>query len=110
MSGSAAYVSSKYAIRGLVRVAALELARDNIRVNAICPGTVDTAMLRSGHDAADALAPIARQVPMRRVADPHEIATAVAFLLGNDSSYITGTDLIVDGGVTARLPLNLSAR
>ena len=109
MAGSAAYVSTKFAIRGLARVAALELARDSIRVNCICPGAVDTAMLRSGADESRALDAISRQVPLRQVADPHEIAKAAAFLLSDDSSYITGSDLVVDGGVTARLPLNLNA-
>jgi len=109
MAGSAAYVSAKFAIRGLTRVAALELAEANIRVNSICPGAVDTPMLRFGDDDPDALAPVARQVPLRRVADPVEIARAAAFLLSEQSSYITGADLVVDGGLTARVPLKLNA-
>ena len=102
------YVSAKYAIRGLSRVAALELAGAGIRVNTICPGAVDTQMLRAGDEDPAALGPIARQVPLKAVASPAEIAKAALFLLSEESSYITGADLVVDGGVMARVPLSMA--
>ena len=103
----AAYTSSKFGVRGLARVAALELAPSHIRVNTICPGSVDTRMLRGGETDPHALVPIAKQVPMGCVADADEIARASAFLVSRDAAYITGTDLVVDGGLMARAPLDL---
>lgn len=107
MVASSGYVSSKFAIRGLVRAAALELARSGIRVNAICPGLVDTQMVRAGDDSPDALVPLGRRVPMGMVGEPSMIADAASFLLSDESRYITGIDLTVDGGSSARIPLNM---
>jgi 3alpha(or 20beta)-hydroxysteroid dehydrogenase len=107
MAASSGYVSSKFAIRGLSRVAALELSRWKIRVNTICPGTIDTRMIRAGDEEPEALAPLAKQIPLGHVGDPVVIATAADFLLSDDASYVTGTDLVVDGGAMARIPVNL---
>jgi 3alpha(or 20beta)-hydroxysteroid dehydrogenase len=101
------YVSTKFAIRGLAKVAALELAADRVRVNCICPGTVDTPMLRGKDDAAS-LDRLAVQLPGRAVAMPEEIAAAALFLVSHESGYVSGTDLVVDGALTAAIPLNLS--
>jgi 3alpha(or 20beta)-hydroxysteroid dehydrogenase len=102
-----AYVSTKFAIRGLAKVAALELAAARVRVNCICPGTVDTPMLRGNDDPAT-LDRLAVQVPSRAVARPEEIAAAALFLVSHESGYVSGTDLVVDGALTAAIPLNLS--
>jgi 3alpha(or 20beta)-hydroxysteroid dehydrogenase len=107
-AGVPGYVTSKFAVRGLSRVAALELAPDRIRVNCVCPGSVNTRMLRLGDD--DDLADVAEQVPLGVVADPDQIAGAVLYLLSDDADYVTGTDLVVDGGVTAHLSMDLSGR
>lgn len=106
--GVPGYVTSKFAVRGLSRAAALELAPDRIRVNCVCPGSVDTRMLRLGDD--DGLEDVADQVPLGAVADPDQIAGAVLYLLSDDADYVTGTDLVVDGGVTAHLSMDLSRR
>ena len=108
--GLAAYATSKGALAALTRVAALELARDGIRVNAVLPGAIDTPMLhrglanRGGHAEAPTIEALGRRVPLGRIGRPDEIAHAILFLAdGVRSSYVTGTTLIVDGGVLARL-------
>ncbi|ATZ25163.1 3-alpha-(or 20-beta)-hydroxysteroid dehydrogenase [Streptomyces lavendulae subsp. lavendulae] len=102
-----AYAATKAAILGLTRVAALELAARNIRVNAMCPGAVDTPMANPGlldpagitDEARDAMAELyKRVVPLGRVGRPEEIARLALFLTGDDSSYITGQPFVVDGG------------
>ncbi len=100
-----AYAASKGAVVQLTRSMALDHARDGIRVNAVCPGDTDTAMLAMGTDAArrqQTLAHLAAALPLRRVGTPADIAAAVVFLLSDDSSFITGACLPVDGGNTAR--------
>ncbi|MFE9565705.1 SDR family NAD(P)-dependent oxidoreductase [Streptomyces sp. NPDC006487] len=101
------YAATKAAILGLTRVAALELAAKNIRVNAMCPGAVDTAMATPGNtnpadlpqEARDAMAELyQRVVPMGRVGQPEEIAKLALFLTSEDSSYITGQPFVIDGG------------
>jgi 3alpha(or 20beta)-hydroxysteroid dehydrogenase len=93
---STAYAASKWAVRGMSRQAAAELAADGIRVNAVFPGYVDTGMIDAGHDE------IAQRVPLgRRLATPEEIAEVVVFLASDAARYITGAEIVVDGGVTA---------
>jgi len=94
---SAAYSCSKWAVRGLTRSAALELAPAGIRVNSVCPGVVDTEMI---HNSPALVAALQHIIPMQDMAAPQQIADAVFFLLGPQASYVTGTDLAVDGGVT----------
>jgi NAD(P)-dependent dehydrogenase (short-subunit alcohol dehydrogenase family) len=97
-----AYCSAKAGLVMFAKVLALELAEDNIRVNALCPGPVDTAMFRASYEgAADPkaeLVMIRERYAMRRVADAEEIARCAAFLTGNESSFVTGSALAVDGG------------
>ena len=107
MAGVGAYAASKHAILGLTRVAALELARRGIRVNAVCPGAIDTAManpalLDPGGDAEEvsrAVGKLYRKlVPLGRIGKPEEVARLALFLTSDDSSYITGQPFVIDGG------------
>lgn len=101
--GLAAYVSTKWAIRGLTKTAALELGRAGIRVNAICPGGIDTPMGRG--DSADFehvdTSAWYRALPLGRIGRPEEIARIALFLASDDSSYCTGADIVADGGQLA---------
>jgi 3alpha(or 20beta)-hydroxysteroid dehydrogenase len=94
-----AYVSSKWALRGLTKAAALELAADGIRVNGVIPGPIDTPMVVSPDD------PEARNrlgtLPLGRIGTPEDVAEAVLFLVSNRSAFITGSDITVDGGQLA---------
>jgi NAD(P)-dependent dehydrogenase (short-subunit alcohol dehydrogenase family) len=93
------YVASKHGLVGLTTTAALEVAAYGIRVNAICPGVTDTPLFRasiSGSGPADAMK---NQIPMRRIAEPREVANAAVWLLGDEASYVTGAVLPVDGGL-----------
>ncbi|MFJ6697277.1 SDR family NAD(P)-dependent oxidoreductase [Streptomyces sp. NPDC091272] len=102
-----AYAATKHAILGLTRVAAMELAAKGIRVNAVCPGAIDTAMsnpapLGPPADPEAAAAGIAalykKLVPLGRIGKPAEVAALALFLTSDDSSYITGQPFVVDGG------------
>lgn len=100
--GLAAYSASKHAVLGLTKSAALEVAAQGIRVNAVCPGSVRTPMLRSfvGGDET-ALEKMGRRAPIGRLGEPDEIAAAVIWLLSDDASFVTGSALEADGGVAA---------
>ena len=111
-SGVAAYTASKGAINALTRAMALDHAADNITVNAVCPASIDTPMLRvfvnrpdqPGHNEADPEALIKAAVtrnPMGRAARPEEIAEAAVFLLSDKASFVTGIAMPVDGGTLA---------
>ncbi|MDC0772602.1 SDR family NAD(P)-dependent oxidoreductase [Streptomyces sp. HD] len=91
-----AYCATKFAVVGMGRVAALELGPENIRVNTVCPGVIDTDMTNTMN--TDAAALIAGTLPQRRFGRPDEVAKAVLFLSSDDSSYVTGTEFVVDGG------------
>ncbi|MFE6131469.1 SDR family NAD(P)-dependent oxidoreductase [Streptomyces sp. NPDC056437] len=94
-----AYAASKHAIVGLTRVAALELAAKRIRVNAVCPGAVDTPMSNPEGTDPGALDQLYRKlVPLGRVGRPDEVARLALFLSCEDSSYITGQPFVIDGG------------
>jgi NAD(P)-dependent dehydrogenase (short-subunit alcohol dehydrogenase family) len=100
--GLSAYAASKHAVLGLTRSAALEVARHGIRVNAVCPGSVRTPMLRGfvGGDE-DLLEKMGRRAPMGRLGEPEEIAEAVVWLLSDAARFVTGDAIAPDGGVAA---------
>ncbi|MDX2826984.1 SDR family oxidoreductase [Streptomyces ipomoeae] len=102
-----AYAATKHAIVGLTRVAALELARKGIRVNAVCPGAIDTAMSDPGDGAsAESIDRLYRKrVPLGRIGRPEEVARLALFLSCDDSSYITGQPFVIDGGWLAGVSL-----
>lgn len=94
---TAAYSSSKFAVRALTQTAALEFAPYGIRVNSIHPGLIDTDMIK-GDDVKDAVNKIAQSLPLRRVARPEEVTNLLLFLASDESSYCTGSEFVVDGG------------
>ncbi|MDA8049357.1 MAG: glucose 1-dehydrogenase [Rhodospirillales bacterium] len=93
------YHSAKAAVMMLTKAAAVEYARQNIRVNSIHPGLTDTPRIATLPAAWKQS--MLDQVPLRRIADPSEIASVVVFLLSQDASYITGASVVIDGGLTA---------
>lgn len=99
---SAAYASSKFAVRGLSQSAALELTADNIRVNSVHPGAIETPMLVQ-EDTKASVDEFAKTIPMKRIGRPEEISNMVVFLASDESSYCTGAEFVVDGGATAKL-------
>jgi NAD(P)-dependent dehydrogenase (short-subunit alcohol dehydrogenase family) len=94
----AAYSASKHAVIGLTRSATLDYASKGLRVNTLSPGVIDTPMLDVDRESSNQFA---QYIPARRIGRPEEIATAVAFLLSDDASYVNGAELIVDGGFLA---------
>ncbi len=101
--GGAGYAATKHGVVGLTRVAALDVAPYGIRVNAICPGVIET---RLGVPAADEAAydagirRFADRIPLRRIGQPEDVAAAVAFLASDDARHVTGVDWLIDGGQT----------
>jgi 3alpha(or 20beta)-hydroxysteroid dehydrogenase len=104
-----AYAASKFAIRGMTKVAALELGPKGIRVNSVHPGMIDTKMVQDaigGHEVD--LTPVTKKLALRRVGRADEIAELVVFLASDRSSYSTGAEFVADGGSTATHALNVS--
>jgi 3alpha(or 20beta)-hydroxysteroid dehydrogenase len=104
-----AYTASKFAIRGMTKVAALELGPKGIRVNSVHPGMIDTKMVQDaigGHEVD--LTPVTNRLALRRVGRSAEIAELVLFLASDRSSYSTGSEFVADGGSLATHALNMS--
>jgi NAD(P)-dependent dehydrogenase (short-subunit alcohol dehydrogenase family) len=100
---SAAYVAAKHALLGITRSIALDYARQNIRANCVCPGTIDTPMVRWSANLSgspkELIDTCSRMHPIGRIGTPGEVANAIAFLASDWASFITGTSLVVDGGL-----------
>lgn len=97
--GAIGYVSSKFAVRGMTKAAALDLGPDRIRVNSVHPGVTRTPMFEA-LEGSEELEAAVSQIAIGRVANPEEVANAVLFLASDESSYSTGSEFVVDGGWT----------
>jgi NAD(P)-dependent dehydrogenase (short-subunit alcohol dehydrogenase family) len=103
LSGGAGYAASKHAVLGLTRIAALDMAPYGIRVNAICPGVIETRLgVPAGDDAAyrAGVERFANRIPLRRIGEPSDVAAAVAFLASDEARHVTGVGWLIDGGQT----------
>jgi len=112
--GVAAYAASKGTLEALTRAMAVDHARENIRVNSVLPGTVDTPMVRSsaerfrGNGSSElVLEQWGNSYPVARIARPYEVACVISFLLSDEASFLTGASYRVDGGLLAQLPVRL---
>jgi NAD(P)-dependent dehydrogenase (short-subunit alcohol dehydrogenase family) len=100
-AGASVYVGSKHAVEGMTKSAALEAASSGVRINAVAPGPIETGMLKRFTGTVERKAALVKTVPLGRVGDPADIASAAIFLASEKASFITGHILTVDGGKTA---------
>ena len=98
--GAFAYHTSKWAVRGMTKAAAAENGRRNVRVNSIHPGIIETEMMHQASVGSDEMS-LFRRVPLGRVAQAEEVARMALFLASDESSYSTGSEFVIDGGLTA---------
>lgn len=98
-AGAIGYTDSKFAVRGMTKAASAELAPQGVRVNSIHPGIIETPMTMEG-DAVEQIKAYTNFVPMRRMAQAEEVANLMLYLASDESSYSTGSEFIVDGGLT----------
>jgi NAD(P)-dependent dehydrogenase (short-subunit alcohol dehydrogenase family) len=102
LPGNAAYVASKHGVVGLTRTAAVEYAKQGIRVNCVCPGYIETPMTAPGMQDPDRMALMRASEPVGRMGHPTEVAAAVVWLCSNAASFVTGHTMAVDGGYLAQ--------
>ena len=96
--GSTSYGATKWAVRGMTKIAAKELGKHGIRVNSIHPGFIDTDMLADGNYDDDQLARMARRAPVGRIGTPDDIAGMALYLVSEAAGFVTGQEFVVDGG------------
>lgn len=97
------YVASKHGVIGLSKTAALEFANDGVRVNAVCPGVIETPMVeRTQEESPEQMEQTIAATPMRRLGKPEEIADAALWLCSEHASFVTGESLVIDGGLTSQ--------
>lgn len=100
VGGAIGYTDTKFAVRGMTKAAALELSHSGIRVNSVHPGVIQTPMVDQ-EDSREAIKQFAKSIPLKRIAEPSEVTNMVLFLASDEASYVTGSEFIVDGGITA---------
>lgn len=100
VGGAIGYTDTKFAVRGMTKAASRELSPYNIRVNSVHPGVIQTPMLEQ-EGVKEAVEEFKKTIPMRRVAQAEEVSNMVTFLASDDSSYSTGAEFVIDGGLTA---------
>ena len=101
VGGAVGYTDTKFAVRGMSKAAALNLSAMGIRVNSVHPGVIATPMVMQ-EDAKEAIEEFSKFIPLKRVAQPEEVSNMVLFLASDDSSYSTGSEFVIDGGMTAQ--------
>lgn len=101
VGGAIGYTDTKFAVRGMTKAAALEFAHYGIRVNSIHPGVIETPMVTQG-DAVEQIREFAKHIPLKRMAQSEEVSNLVLFLASEESSYSTGSEFVIDGGLTAQ--------
>ncbi|MGO3732810.1 MAG: SDR family NAD(P)-dependent oxidoreductase [Vagococcus sp.] len=101
VGGAFGYTDTKFAVRGMTKAAATSLGAFNIRVNSVHPGVIETPMVTEG-DSYEFIKEFSKSIPLKRVAQPEEVSKLVLFLGSDDSSYSTGAEFVVDGGLTAQ--------
>lgn len=101
VGGAIGYTDTKFAVRGMTKAAALGLTHYGIRVNSVHPGVIETPMIMQ-EDAKEQIKEFAKFIPNKRVAKPQEVSNLVLYLASDESSYSTGSEFIVDGGLTAQ--------
>lgn len=101
VGGAIGYTDSKFAVRGMTKAAALEVASSGIRVNSVHPGVIETPMIMQS-DTKAAVEEFAKHIPLKRLAKSEEVSSLILFLASDESSYSTGSEFVVDGGITAQ--------
>lgn len=101
VAGAIGYTDTKFAVRGMTKAAAMEAANYGIRVNSVHPGVIATPMVVQ-EDTQAAVEEFSKHIPLKRIAQSEEVSNLVAYLASDESSYSTGAEFIVDGGLTAR--------
>ncbi len=101
VAGAVGYTDTKFAVRGMTKAAAMNLAPMGIRVNSVHPGVIATPMVLQ-EDTKAAVEEFAKHIPLKRVAQPEEVSNMVLFLASDESSYSTGSEFVIDGGLTAQ--------
>lgn len=95
---SVAYSASKFAVRGMTQSAAVEFGKEGIRVNTVLPGIIETPMVRKSR-----VSKLARAIPLQRTAQADEVSDLIVYLASDESSYVTGAEFVIDGGLSAKL-------
>lgn len=100
---SIAYVASKFAVRGMTKTAALEFAKYNIRVNSVHPGSIRTELTNLAYNSQKEIDDRAKQIPAQRFGRTDEVSNMILYLSSDESSYSTGSEFVVDGGLLAEI-------
>lgn len=101
VAGAIGYTDTKFAVRGMTKAAAIQLAPKGIRVNSVHPGVIATPMIQQA-DSKDVIQEFAKFIPLQRIAQPEEVSNLVLYLASDESSYSTGSEFVIDGGLTAQ--------